>query len=143
MTVQAWHIMRDKISVGPDTPTQEVAHKIISSGLPAIPVVSETMEVLGVANEHAILGAIRQGLDLQEISAASIMIKSPVTADITTSTDDLIQMMLVHNCCSVITIMNNGKYAGAVSRHMLMDVYTSPRYARFAQAESKAPFVCL
>ena len=54
MAMQAWHIMREKISVGPDTPVQEVAHKIISSGLPAIPVVSETLEVLGMASEHAV-----------------------------------------------------------------------------------------
>lgn len=143
MGLQAWHIMREKISVGPDTSAREVAHKMISSGLPAIPVVSETMQVLGMTTEHAILGAIRQGLDLEQITAASIMIKTPITADITTSPDDLIQMMIVNNCCSVVTIMNNGKYAGAVSRHMLMDVFTSPNYSRFAQKDRKGPFVCL
>jgi CBS domain-containing protein len=96
-----------------------------------------------VVTEHAILGAIRQGLDLERTTAASIMIKTPITADVTSSPDDLIHMMMVHNCCSVITITNKGKYAGAVSRHMLIDVYTSPRYARFAQDDSKSPFVCL
>jgi predicted transcriptional regulator len=143
MAIQAWHIMREKISVGPDTPVQEVTHKIISSGLPAIPVVSETLEVLGMASEHAVLGAIRQGLDLERITAASIMVKTPITAEITTSPDELIQMMLANNCCSVITIVNNGKYAGVVSRHMLMDVFTSPHYSRFAQKDRKGPFVCL
>lgn len=143
MAVQAWHIMQEKISVTPDTSTQEIAHMIISSGLPAIPVVSETMDLLGMVTEHAILGAIRQGLDLQEITAASLMIKTPIIADVTASPDDLIHLMMVHNCCSVIAIMNRGKYAGAVSRHMLIDVYTSPRYARFAQDDSKSPFVCL
>jgi predicted transcriptional regulator len=143
MAIQAWHIMREKFSVRPDTSAQEVAHKIISSGLPAIPVVNESLEVLGMATEHAILGAIEQGLDPEHVTAASIMVKTPITADITTSPDDLIRMMQANNCCSVITIMNNGKYAGIVSRHMLMDIYTSPNFPRFAQKDRKGPFLCL
>ena len=143
MAMQAWHIMREKISVGPDTSAHEVTHRMISSGLPAIPVVSENLEVLGLATEHAILGAIQDGLDLEKITASAIMVKTPITADITTSPDELIRMMQVNNCCSVITIVNNGKYAGVVSRHMLMEVYTSPNYARYAQKENKGPFVCL
>ena len=100
-------------------------------------------EVLGLATEHAILGAIRQGLDLEQLTAATLMVKAPLIADISTSPEELIQMMLKNNCCSVVTIVNNGKYAGVVSRHMLMDIYTSPHYARFAQKDRKAPFVCL
>jgi len=143
MAIQAWHIMREKISVGPDTSAQEVAHKLISSGLPAIPVVSNTQEVLGMATEHAVLGAIQGGLDLGQITAGSIMIKTPLQADAATSPDELISMMQVNNCCSVITIVKNGKYAGVVSRHMLMDVYTSPNFPRYAQKEKKGPFVCI
>ena len=143
MAIQAWHIMREKISVGPDTSAQEVAHKLISSALPAIPVVSKTQEVIGMATEHAVLGAIQGGLDLAHITAGSILIKTPLTAEITTSPDELIQMMQANNCCSVITIVKNGKYAGVVSRHMLMDIYTSPNFPRYAQKKNKGPFVCV
>ncbi len=71
------------------------------------------------------------------------MVKAPLVADISTSPEELIQMMLNNNCCSVVLIVNNGKYAGVVTRHMLMDIYTSPHYARFAQKDREAPFVCL
>jgi hypothetical protein len=71
------------------------------------------------------------------------MVKTPITADINTSPEELIQMLLVNNCCAVVTILNHGKYAGVVSRHLLMDVFTSPYYSRFAQKERKGPFVCV
>jgi predicted transcriptional regulator len=143
MAIGAWHIMREKTSVRPDTTAQEIAHKIISSGLPGLPVVSDTMEVLGMVTEHHILGAIGEGLDLEKIPAADLMMTSPVTADMHTSPDDLIRMMLVNNCCAVLPIVNNKKYVGVVSRHMLMEVYTSPHYSRFAQKDRKGPFLCL
>ena len=143
MAIQAWHIMKEKIRVAPDTTAQDVALKMISSGLAAVPVVNELQELLGLATEHVILGALQQGLDLDQLSAAALMVKAPLIADISTSPGELIQMMMKNNCCSVVTILNNGKYAGVVSRHMLMDIYTSPHYARFAQKDRKAPFVCL
>jgi predicted transcriptional regulator len=143
MAMHAWHIMKEKISVGPDTSAQDVALKLISSGLPALPVVNDDQEVLGMATEHAVLNAIRQGLDPEKVTASSIMIKAPITADINTSPDELMELILKHNCCAVITILNNNKYAGVVSRNMLMDIYTSPHYFRFAQKDRKGPFVCL
>ncbi len=143
MAVNAWHIMREKISVRPDASAREIAHKIISSGLPGLPVVSDTLEVLGMVTEHHVLGAIREGLDLDKVEVSKLMMNAPVQADINTSADVLIEMMLAHNCCSVIPIMNKKKYAGLVSRHMLMEVYTSPHYSRFAHRERKGPFVCL
>lgn len=143
MAIQAWHIMKEKISVGPDTTVRESMLKMISSGLAAIPVVNDSQELLGLAAEHAVLGAIRQGLDPEQLKTSFIMIKPPLTADAGTGAGDLIEAMTANSCCSVITITRNGKYAGVVSRRMLMDIYTSPHYARFAQKDRKAPFVCL
>jgi len=35
MAIQAWHIMKEKISVTPETTAQDIALKMISSGLAA------------------------------------------------------------------------------------------------------------
>ena len=143
MGMHAWHIMKEKISVGPDTKAQEVALKMISSGLPAIPVVDDTLEVLGMATEFAVLGAIRAGLDLDTITAGAMMVKTPLITDINTPLDDLVGMLLANNCCSVVALVNNNKYAGLVSRGMLMDIFTSPHYTRFSQKDRKGRFACL
>jgi len=122
---------------------QEVAHKLIALGLPAVPVVNDQLEVLGMAPEHAILEAIGKGMDLEQLTAEQIMITTPLIADINTSAEELITMLLKNRCCSVVAIMKDRRYAGVVSRHMLVDLYTSPAFARYTQKENKGPFVCL
>jgi predicted transcriptional regulator len=141
MGICAWHIMREKISVQPDTTAREVTMKIISSGLAAMPVVGDSQEILGVVSENAILDAIREGQDLENILASKIMVPAPVIADAGTSTDDLMNLLL-KSCCSVVMVVKDKKYVGVVSRHMLMDIFTSPHYLRFAAKERKAPFAC-
>jgi len=141
MGINAWHIMREKISVGPKTPAREVAMKIISSGLAAMPVVGEAHEVLGVVSENAILDAIREGRDLEGIPASTIMVAAPIIADAGASTEELINLLLT-SCCSVVTVVKDKKYVGVVSRHMLMDIFTSPHYSRYASKDRKVPFSC-
>ncbi len=143
MAICAWHIMKEKISVGPDAPALEVSNRITSSGLPGIPVVSDSQELLGMVNELHILEAIQNGVDLETITASHLMVKPPLVADANTTPEELIGMQLANRCCAVIPIVRSGKYAGLVSRHMLMDVFTSPHYSRFAQKDRKGPFVCL
>jgi predicted transcriptional regulator len=141
MGICAWHIMREKISVRPDTTARDVAMKIISSGLAAMPVVEDNQEILGVVSENTILDAIREGRDLEEIPASTIMVPAPIITDAETSTDELIKLLL-KSCCSIALVVKDKKYVGVVSRHMLMDIFTSPHYARFAAKDRKAPFAC-
>jgi len=141
MGINAWHIMRDKISVGPETTAREVTMKIISSGLAAMPVVGEDQELLGVVSENAILDAIREKRELDEITASSITVPAPIVVESDTLVDELINLLL-KSCCSIVAVVHDNKYVGVVSRHMLMDILTSPHYARFTAKDRKAPFVC-
>ena len=142
MAIAAWHIMREKISVAPDTTAREVAMKIISSGLAAMPVVDADRKLLGIVTENAILDLIREEWDLDSIKALTVMVPAPSVADAATSTHDIISMLL-RSCCSVIAVVKDDKYVGVISRHMMMDIFTSPNYSRFAAKDRKAPFACL
>ncbi len=128
MPLHAKDLMRKKVAIGTDATLKEAAHKMISTGLPGLPVLNDRMEVVGVVTEFNVLGAIREGMDLEKTSTARIMTPEPVTADINASCHDLIQLMLLNNY-TVIPILSNGKYAGAVSRFSVMDAYLSPRYS--------------
>jgi CBS domain-containing protein len=141
MSISAWHIMKEKVSVSPETSAREVTMKIISSGLAAMPVVGENLELLGVVSENAILDAIRENRDLETIPASGLMVPAPIIADAGTTTDELINLLL-KSCCSVVTVVKDNKYVGVVSRHMLMDIFTSPHYVRFAAKDRRAPFAC-
>jgi len=142
MAISAWHIMKEKVSVGPEATAREVAIKIVSSGFAAMPVVGHNQELLGVVSENAILDAIRSNEDLESIPAAKLMVQAPIIVSADTTTDELINQLL-KSCCSVVTVVKDGKYVGVVTRHMMMDIFTSPHYARFASKDRKAPFACL
>ncbi len=141
MGIGAWHIMREKVSIGPDATIQDAAMKMISSALPAMPVVNADHEILGIVMEIAVLNAIREGQNLENTPASTIMVPAPIIADATVSPDDLVKM-LMESCCSLVLVVRDKKYVGVVSRHMLMDIFTSPHYSRFAARERKAPFAC-
>lgn len=140
MAIRAKHIMSGKISVGANTTVKEVAHKMITYGLPGMPVVNESMEVIGVVTEFNVLGAVREGMDLGKITASRIMTQNPATAEVNTSTDDLIQTMLLNNY-TMLPILNNQKYAGVVSRFSIMDALVSPDYSVFSAKELKESLV--
>ncbi len=140
MAIRAKHIMSGKISAGANTTVKEVAHKMITYGLPGMPVVNESMEVIGVVTEFNVLGAVREGMDLGRITASRIMTPNPATAEVNTSTDDLIQTMLLNNY-TMLPILNNGKYAGVVSRYSIMDALVSPDYSVFSAKELKESLV--
>lgn len=134
--------MREKVSMGPEATARDAAMKIISSGLAAIPMVSGEQELIGVVTENSVLAAIRDGLDLAVIPAVQISVPAPTLVDVNTPTDELVRL-LRESCCSLAVVTRDGKYAGVVSRSMLMDIFTSPHYARFAQKERKGRFACL
>jgi CBS domain-containing protein len=133
--------MKEKINVSPETTAREVAMKIISSGLAAMPVVNDKRELLGVVSENAILDAIRDERDLDCIQASAITVPAPIVVDADTPTKELINLLL-KSCCSVVTVIKDGKYVGVISRHMLMDIFTSPHFARFESKNRKSPFAC-
>jgi len=143
MPINAWHIMKEKISVGPDTPALEISNRITSSGLPGLPVVNESQELVGMVNELHILETIQKCTNLETVTAGQLMVKPPLVADANATPEELVAMQLANRCCAVIPIVHNGKYVGLVSRHLLMEIFTSPYYARFSQKDRKGPFVCL
>ena len=142
MAICAWHIMKEKVSVEPETTAKEVALRIISSGLAAMPVVDKDHVLQGVVSENAILDAIRSKLDLDTIQAKQITVPAPIVVNADTPVEELINQLL-KSCCSVVTVVRDGKYMGVVSRHMMMDIFTSPHYDRFAAKDRKTPFQCL
>ncbi len=140
MALRAKDLMRKKASVAEDDTVKEAAHKMITTGMPGLAVVNGQMEVVGVVTEFNVLGAIREGMDLEKVSVGRIMTKQPATADVNTDCRDLIQMMLLDNY-TIIPIVNNGKCAGVVSRLAVMDANLSPRYSSITSKDKKEALV--
>lgn len=88
------------------------------------------MEVIGIITEFDLLGAIREGMKVDEIIAERIMSKEPKTADLETPAEELIEMMLENNF-TVIPIVKDKKLTGIVSRFAIIDASVEPGFYRY------------
>lgn len=123
----AKHIMfmHRRASVRPSATGREIIYKLISTGLPGLPVINENMEVKGIVTEFDILGNIREGMRLDEITAERIMSKDPRTTDLETPAEKIIEMMLEYNL-TMIPITKDKKLMGIVDRASLIEAYAAP-----------------
>ncbi|RMG72798.1 MAG: CBS domain-containing protein [Nitrospirae bacterium] len=118
-------IMHRRQAVEPDATLRKVAYKLMSTGYPGLPVVNERLEIMGVLTEHDLIKALREGADIDKAKASEIMNKEPVTADINTPVEKIIDMMLQHRF-TMIPITRNNRLAGIASRDSVIEVYTEP-----------------
>jgi arabinose-5-phosphate isomerase len=123
-----------RFSVRPDTTGREIAYRLMSTGLPGLPVVKDDMEIIGIVTEFDLLGNIRERRDLNKITAEKIMSKEPKTANLETPAEKLIEMMLENNF-TMIPIIKDKKLVGVVDRFSLIEAYVEPGLYRYLKEE--------
>jgi CBS domain-containing protein len=69
-------------------------------------------------------------MDLDKLTAENIMSGAPETADIETSVEDLIEMMIKNNS-TMVPITKNDKLAGIIDRCSIMEGYMAPGSDRY------------
>lgn len=114
---------------------REIANKLLSSRLTGIPVVDDkdNREVIGIITEMNLLGIFREGFDPDDFTADKIMSGTPKTADIDTTADELIDIM-VENNFTTIPITKDKKLVGIVDRCSMMDFFMTPSMERYVNA---------
>ncbi|MBI4846965.1 MAG: CBS domain-containing protein [Nitrospirae bacterium] len=123
-------LLHKRASIKPGSTGREIAYKLMSTGLPGLPVVNESDEVIGVVTAFDLLGNIREGVDLSEIAAEKIMSKEPKTADMKTSAEELIEIMLENNF-TMIPVVKDRKLVGIIDRTSLLNAYVEPVLHRY------------
>lgn len=124
--IRAKYIMCKRTAVLKNTTGREVIYKMMASGCPGIPVINEQSEVIGIVSMCDILKAAKEkGAKIDEVTAEQIMSKTPITADLDASLDNLGKIM-VENNYSVIPIVKGEKLVGIVSAREIIDTYVEP-----------------
>ncbi|HHN64491.1 MAG TPA: CBS domain-containing protein [Nitrospirae bacterium] len=123
--IRTQDIMHRRQAVRGETTLRDVAYKIMSTGYPGLPVVNEQWEILGIITEHDLIKAMKEGADVDKTRAEEIMNRSPVTADIETPVEEIIDLM-IENRFTMIPITKNNRLAGIASRDSVLEVYVEP-----------------
>ncbi|RMG68192.1 MAG: CBS domain-containing protein [Nitrospirae bacterium] len=115
-------IIHRREAVKEETSLRKAAYKIMSTRYPGLPVVNDALEVIGVVTEHDLIKAFRQGADPDSSLVKDVMNREPVTADVNTPVDRVIDLM-IENRFTMIPITKNNRLAGIACRDSVLEVY--------------------
>ena len=118
-----------------DANGRDIANKLLRTRLTGIPVVDDkdNRNVVGIITEMNLIGIFREGMDPGNFTAEKIMSGIPKTADIDTTVEELIDIM-VENNFTVIPITKNKRLVGIVDRCSIMDFLMSPSSEKYVAA---------
>jgi CBS domain-containing protein len=123
---------RPAISARKDAPVKEIAFEIFYGFFSGMPVTDGDGRVIGVVTEIDFLKHMREGKDLEKLTADDIMTKNPVTVEITASLDDILNIMLEKNIIR-IPVTEGGLLVGIISRRDILRYYFQAEHFRYFQ----------
>lgn len=108
---------------------RDLAVKLLSGMYSGLPVVDEG-KVVGVVTEFDLLKAVKEGKDLQTISAKNIMTKEPICVEEETHIKEIIKIMTEHNIIRV-PVVRKGNLVGVISRCDILSSLIQPEFMTF------------
>ncbi len=108
---------------------RDLAVKLLSGMYSGLPVVDEG-KVVGVVTEFDLLKAVKEGKDLQKISAKNIMTKEPICVEEETHIEEIIKIMTEHNIIRV-PVVRKGNLVGVISRCDILSSLIQPEFMTF------------
>ena|SRR3989338_3531075 len=126
--VVAKDIMHPRVSLPAKEKGIELLKKLMCP-YPALPVVNDNLEVIGIVSEYDILDALKEGRTIHEFSAESVMscghaehevCSTPVTVTSDTPIEDIVEIMYSLRF-SILPVVKNKKLVGIISRKNIIN----------------------
>lgn len=127
--IAACDIMHPRLSIPAKSAGPDVIKKLLAE-YPALPVVNENLEVVGIVSEYDILNAVKEGRTIHEFSAESIMscghidhtdvCAEPITVSKDTTIEDIVEIFFGQRI-SIIPVVDKKKLVGLVSRKNIIN----------------------
>jgi len=117
---KARDLMRDPVTITPDTKIAEALTLVLNQGIGSLVVVDES-RVVGIVTKRDLLWAVKAGYDLANTSVEAIMTRNVITVTPDTDILAVVNTMLSNNI-SHIPVVEDGKLVGIISDHDLVDV---------------------
>jgi CBS domain-containing protein len=108
------------ITATPKSKVSDIALTMIGGEVSGLPVVDKDKKLIGLVTEFDILRAVKQGKDINDLSAEDIMTKNPITVNEDTAVTDITNILETKNIIRVMVVDKSGKLVGIVSRRDIL-----------------------
>jgi CBS domain-containing protein len=139
-------IMHPRVTLQAQDAGEDVVKKLMSP-YPALPVVNENSEVVGIVSEYDVLSALAEGRTIHEFSAETIMscghaahtdepCKTPVTVTPVMSIIKVVETFIAHNV-TILPVVDNKKLVGIISRKNIINAVAEKGFWRGAELKKR------
>ncbi len=130
MCIVAKDIMHPRVSLPAKMAGPELIEKLMSP-YPALPVVNDNLEVIGIVSEYDVFGALEEGRTVHEFSAESLMscghaehgaCPAPITVTPDTPIENIVDLFYKNSSSlSLIPVVENKKLMGIIGRKNIIN----------------------
>jgi predicted transcriptional regulator len=118
---------RPVFSARKDTPIRDITFELFYGFFSGMPITDEHGKVIGIVTEIDLLHQIREGKDLEKLKAGDIMSENPITVDVMTPIQDVVNLMIEKNIIR-IPVLKSGQLVGVIARRDILRYYFQPGY---------------
>ena len=143
--LKAKDIMHPRISLHAKDKGDDVVKKLMCS-YPALPVVNDNLEVIGICSEYDVLSALKQKRTIHEFSAETLMTcgyagstcPPPISVQQDASIDEIVDVM--HSTkFLVLPVVNGKKLVGIINRKNIINALAEKGFWPEADFQKRTP----
>ncbi len=101
----------------------ELLASYMMEGFGSVPIVDDQNKLVGIVSEFDLLGALRRGKKLEEVTAGEILTASPISVTKDTDVMTLVDVLQNNHLIRVPVLDNKGSLIGIVARRDLLRGY--------------------
>jgi predicted transcriptional regulator len=115
--MKAFDLMTTNVVAARESTTgTEISTRLLIGEFNGVPVIDNNLKVIGIVTAADILKAVRQGKNLDTVSATDIMTRNPIVVKRDTEIDEIIDIMLQKIIVLVPVVDDDKKLIGVVAR---------------------------
>jgi predicted transcriptional regulator len=118
------------LATTPRASVRDIATQLVVNSISGMPVADRKGTVLGIVTEADVLEAVKDGQQLEKLTATEVMSKSPVTVDVEVAIEEVIKL-LVEGGFVRVPVTENGKLVGIISRVDVIKSILEPEFMTF------------
>lgn len=109
---------------------RDIALQLLNGLYSGMPVTDDEGRVIGIVTELDLLNAVQKGKELVRLTAADVMHKEVVTADVETPISEIVKIMAERNIIR-LPVTAEGRLVGVVARCDVLRNYIQPEFVTY------------